>query len=373
MLRILFLSIVPSPYQRDLFAQLDDLEDMEISVCYAQAARKDSPWPKADLAPYERVYRSWSLSIGSKEFIFAAGLPSAKGYDAVILNGYVTIPAQWLLRTVSKDIPLLFWAEKMQPEPSGLFAVAQRLLTRPLSRLAAIVAIGKKAKRDYEQRFQGIPVYEIPYLCSIDGFRSSSQERHPEHPKILFCGQMIPRKGVDLLIAAFRRLLRDGYQAELVLVGRQADLQAMLQGVSDEVMSRIHYLGFKAPEDLPEVFADADVFVLPSRYDGWGVVVNQAIGAGLPVICSDAVGAAEDLVIHGENGYVVPAEDAEALYAALQALLEDPRRRHCFGAASLRMSEKLNPAFGAREFRRIVGEVVAHKRPSGGLPKVKEH
>jgi glycosyltransferase involved in cell wall biosynthesis len=74
-------------------------------------------------------------------------------------------------------------------------------------------------------------------------------------------------------------------------------------------------LGFRNPEDIPPIFAAADVFVLPSRHDGWGVVVNEALGAGLPIIASDRTGAAHDLVQHGVNGFVTGAGDVEALVA----------------------------------------------------------
>ena len=108
---------------------------------------------------------------------------------------------------------------------------------------------------------------------------------------------MIARKGVDLLLQAFARL---DARARLLLVGREADLPGWLAALpAERARAAWSTRASRPPEALPRFFARADVFVLPSRYDGWGVVVNQALGAGLPILCSDAVGAAADLVRAG--------------------------------------------------------------------------
>lgn len=357
-LRILFLSIVPSPYQRDLFAALQDRPEVDITVRYAEASSPDSPWPAARLAPYEGVYRSFYLSWRKKRFIVNWQLPDLKGFDAVVLNGYVTVPAQWVLRWSSGKVPLVFWGEKLEASQGGMRERMQRILTRPMRRLAAIVAIGKKARRDYAERFPGIPVHEVPYYCDIEAFGEVLPERPRKPARLLFCGQMIERKGVDLLLEAFSGILRSGREAELVLVGREADLPAMLEGVDPSVREHIRYAGFQAPEALPGFFAEADVFVLPSRYDGWGVVVNQALGAGLPVVCSDAVGAAEDLVEPDGNGYLFASGNAGELENRLVRLVDSEDRLRAFSQRSLELSRRITPRQGAADWVRILREIV---------------
>ena len=110
---------------------------------------------------------------------------------------------------------------------------------------------------------------------------------------------------------------------------------------------RIAYEGFQPPEELPRFFAQADVFVLPSRYDGWGVVVNQALGAGLPILCSDQVGAGRDLVRDEVNGLHFPAGDASALRAAMARCMEDRQRLTAWGAASRKEAAEWTPEAGA--------------------------
>jgi len=357
-MKVLFLSIVPSPYQRDIFASLNKLDDLEIAVRYAEAGSPDSPWPKEALAAYEKVYPSFYLSWQGKRFIVNRQLPSVADFDAVVLNGYVTIPAQWILRTAGKKVPLIFWGEKLEAAQGGVREFAQRRLTRPLRNLRAIVAIGKKATRDYKRRYPAIPVYEVPYYCEVKAFQGKRAERPRTPVNILFCGQMIARKGIDLLLEAFTGLIANGPSAHLTLVGREADIGDRLERLPSSVRQHITNAGFKAPRELPEVFAEADVFVLPSRYDGWGVVVNQALGAGLPVVCSDAVGAAEDLVVPGRNGYVFTSGNTAELREALEALVTSPERIRSYGRESLRMSAQITPEQGARDWLRILKEIL---------------
>jgi len=159
-----------------------------------------------------------------------------------------------------------------------------------------------------------------------------------------FCGQMIARKGLDHLLAAFASIPPN---ARLLLVGREAELPALLQTLPEEVRGRIENAGFESPEALPAFFARADVFVLPSRYDGWGVVVNQALGAGLPILVSDQVGSGYDLVTVGENGDIFRAGDMADLAEKMRSFITNPERCAVWGEASRARSTQWDPEDGA--------------------------
>lgn len=146
--------------------------------------------------------------------------------------------------------------------------------------------------------------------------------------------------------------------ARLLLAGREAELPALLEALPEGVRRRVEYAGFKPPGELPGVFARADVFILPSRYDGWGVVVNQAIGAGLPVICSDAVGAGYDLVEEGVNGLRFPAGDAKALARCMERFAAAPGLAAEWGAASRARAEAWTPDRGAAKWAEVFREAL---------------
>jgi glycosyltransferase involved in cell wall biosynthesis len=178
----------------------------------------------------------------------------------------------------------------------------------------------------------------------------------------LFCGQMIERKAVDVLLLAFDRLISSGMKARLLLVGREAELPTFMKLVGAETKARIQYEGFQAPENLPKYFAQADVFVLPSRHDGWGVVVNQALAAGLPIIVSDAVGAGLDYVENGINGVRVEAGKVDALYEAMKSLIQNPEMAREWGVKSRERARTLTPESGADKWVRVVETLMSNQR-----------
>src|SRR5262249_30030341 len=208
------------------------------------------------------------------------------------------------------------------------------------------------------QRFPNVPHFCIPYHCDLSGFLAIGRRPQTGLPiTFLFCGQMIRRKGVDLLLVAFDRLIALGFDARLLLVGREADLPKFLATVSPATRLRIRYEGFQTPERLPQYFAMADVFVLPSRYDGWGVVINQAAAAGLPIITSDAVGAGFDLVENGTKGLRLIADDANILYRAMEKLALSPTLVRKWGQSSREKARDITPEAGAEKWVRVFESV----------------
>jgi glycosyltransferase involved in cell wall biosynthesis len=109
-------------------------------------------------------------------------------------------------------------------------------------------------------------------------------------------------------------------------------------------------VGFHPPEELPQLFAQADVFVLPSVYDGWGVVVNQALGAGLPILVSDHVGAGHDLVLPGVNGFTFAAGNVTDLAEKMRPFIHDEDMSRRMGRASRERAAQWTPERGAERW-----------------------
>ena len=335
------LSVVPSPYQRDLFRALAAHPEVELSVAYLEDIPPDSPWPERSLAAYETVLPGHTFGKGRVRCHTNRQLPDPLQFDAYIVNTALTgLTTQRMFRRLRRHRRWFFWGEILRRN-GGIKALLQNYLSKNLRSAKAIVAIGSKARQDYQKRFPDIRVEELPYFCELSEF----SEQRPENaiPTFLFCGQMIERKGLDLLLSSFRQLRDTGTDAKLILAGRETDL-------TPETDEGIEVVGFQAPGDLPQLFARADVFVLPSRHDGWGVVINQAIGAGLPIISTDAVGAAHDLVEPGRNGLLVQSGQVAPLTAAMRQLAEDGPSRRKMAAASAAIAESLDPKIGAQRW-----------------------
>jgi len=354
------VSVVPSPYQRDLFHALARRPDVRLKIYYLERSAPDSPWPEEPLQPYETILPGFWVSVAGARFHVVSKHPRLDQHQFLVLNSLTSSLSQWKLRFRSKSQKLLFWAEPLRAQAAWLRSKFQGFLTSPINGVDAIVGIGSQAVKSYKERWPSIPCFNVPYHCDLAQFfeNRATFQGLKEEVRFLFCGQLISRKGVDVLLQAFDRLVHKGYPVRLLLVGRRAELDQMLTMVSTEAKNRISYEGFFDPKRLSEIYSQAHVFVLPSRYDGWGVVVNQALGAGLPVICTDAVGAGHDLVDDGVNGYRVPAGDAEELTGRMEDLVVQRERIPEFGAASRRLAEAFTPDQGADKWSKVLLQLV---------------
>lgn len=353
--RLVFVSVVPSPYQRDVFRQLAARGSLPMVVYYLEQTPHDTPWP----AP---VLESWEHILPGRTIVWTTGrshlnwqLPLPQAGEFWILNTAMTdVTSQLLMRRLGSRTPWAFWGELPSIPRTAFRRWLQRRQYAPLGRARFLAAIGSRAEQAYRQLCPGVPVYNRPYACDLSAFTSAAAaaDRRREFT-FLFCGQMIARKGIDLLIEAFAHLVASEIPVRLRLVGREAELPAIMAGLNPATRSRIEYLGFQSPDSLPAEFARADAFVLPSRHDGWGVVVNQAIGAGLPVIVSNQAGAAE-LVRDGENGFIVPVADATALTGAMRRLATESTLRDRMAAKARALASTIGPDAAAEFWERAV-------------------
>ncbi len=352
--RVLFITVMPSPYQRDLFRELAKREEIALSVCYLESTSPDSPWPPTRLEPYERILPGFWVPFFGARWHVNWNLPRLSEYDFIVLNNFASVTAQWLMRYQLRGKRWVFWGERLRLQTSAWKRFVQDKLTVPLARATGIVGIGHAAENDYRHRFPNTSHFCIPYYCDLSEFLV--QERRPVPASkitFFFCGQMNRRKGVDLLLTAFDRLVTKGLDVHLLLVGREAELPQFLRATTQASRVRIHYAGFQPPKLLPEYFSQADVFILPSRYDGWGVVLNQALGAGLPIICSDSAGAGLDLVEENVNGLRFAAGSADELQRCMKQVVSNPDVAWAWGEISRRKAQTLAPEVGAQKWAQV--------------------
>jgi glycosyltransferase involved in cell wall biosynthesis len=272
---------------------------------------------------------------------FAAG-----GFHAVWLNGYAHAPllrafaaAKWLgmqvlVRGESRD-------GLRRAEPRWRRA-AQRAVFR---RVDAFLAIGS-ANRDFYVARGVAPerIHLAPYSVDNDYFRDgiasagarraallNELQLSPSLPIVLFASKLQPRKRCGDLLQAYEAI-RDHARAQIVVVGDGSERAPLVEYARSRRLDEVRFVGFKNQSELPAYYDLCDLFVLPSDSEPWGLVVNEVMNAGKPVVVSDGVGAARDLVPHGRTGCVFPVGDIGALAKHLRVLIEQPELRRRMGA-----------------------------------------
>ncbi len=155
----------------------------------------------------------------------------------------------------------------------------------------------------------------------------------PDKPIVLYASKFQRRKHTDDLIAASHKLAADGLDFDVLMVGT-GELENELRWLAERGPARIRFSGFVNQGELAKVYAAWDIFTLPSENEPWGLVVNEAMCAGLPVVVSEEVGAVTDLVCDGENGATLNADDVTGLANALRPIIADTALRADMSEAS---------------------------------------
>jgi glycosyltransferase involved in cell wall biosynthesis len=316
-IRVAVVSPEPTPYRAPLFDRIAARDDVALTVVYA--ARTVAG-------------RDWSVQVGHPAvFLEGRRIPGAQRLlrhdypltprvaralreaapDVVVVAGWSTFASQAALAWCALHrVPYVLHVEShdLGPRPRWRRAVKGAVATPVIRNAASVLAVGSAARASALAR--GAKRVRV-FANTIDVGRwiERAQRLAPApHDGVvaLSVGRDVPEKAFDVLVRACEQA---GVRLELVTGGL------------DE-------------EELAQRYVDADVFALLSRHETWGVVVNEAAASGLPLVVSDRVGAAHDLLRDGENGYFVPADDVAAAADALRRLAADRDLRGRMGERS---------------------------------------
>ncbi len=273
-----------------------------------------------------------------------------KQYDVIWLHGYANVNS-WLVVLVAKlvDTPVLLREEQTLLTPRSRVKRAIKWLTLPhIYKNVCGLYIGANSRRFFE--YYGTPskrLHRARYCVDNDLLQACRSKLRPQRfiirsefgirdsePVILFSGKLTDKKQPQLLLEAFWRV-RQNIKCHLLFAGDGPLRQQLQTFVKANSVSDVHWAGFLNQTQLPAAYIAADFLVLPSAYqETWGLVINEAMNFGLPIIVSDQVGCAPDLVEHGRNGYIFQSGNVSDLAAALRTLVESPELRDAFGRRS---------------------------------------
>ncbi|HEY2112808.1 MAG TPA: glycosyltransferase family 4 protein, partial [Dongiaceae bacterium] len=257
------------------------------------------------------------------------------GFDVLWVHGYARVFHQTaMLGAKARGLKILLRDEPtaISKPRGGAKRLVRRQLLGALSHLVdGVLAIGQLNRQYWiDQGFDPAKVYSMPYAVDNERFRTGAEAAAAgrsafltslglpaDRPRILFSGKLTPIKAPDVLLEAFARIGQP--EASLCLLGDgplRGQLEARARALG--IAQRVCFAGFRNQRELPAFYDAADVFVLPSRQEPWGLVVNEAMNAGRAIVVSDKVGSGPDLVKPGENGAIVPTGDVDALAGALR-------------------------------------------------------
>jgi glycosyltransferase involved in cell wall biosynthesis len=359
--RVSLLTEIPAPYRIPLFNALAARPEVELDVIFLRARNPDRPYRlhEDEWRFGGRVLAGRDLTVRGRWLVLNTGAAAALRRtrpDVVVLGGW-NQPAFWvaLAWARARRVPVVLWVESTlrDARPSG-GGPAKRLAARAA---AAFVVPGQASRAYVHALAPAAEVVTAPnavdtgfYASRLDERDALRAERGLTRPCVLYVGRLAPEKAVDVLVAAAR-----GLDADVVLAGTGPEERHL----REQAPPNVRFLGHVERDELPGWYAAADVLCLPSRSEPWGFPLNEAAAAGLPLVATDAVGAAHDLLEDGVNGFRVPPDDVGALHGALARLCGDGDLRQRAAARSRELSGGFTPKAWADAVARLLERVAA--------------
>jgi len=346
-----------SPYQIELFDELARVLPGDLSVYYLHGTHSTRKWGRA-------IPRHRATVLADGPSALERARVEFQTRQLAVFNYYAESPAGELLRLRRRaGSPWSFWGER----PGSRYGVLGRWRRR--WKLRALHAcncpawgIGEWAVDAYRKEFGPRRRYvNLPYFSDIQRFQALPASPAQGNARtILFSGALIPRKGVDLLADAFVEVATQCPELRLRIMG-EGPLRGLLERRLSRFAGRVEFVGFRDWAELPLEYSKADFLCVPSRHDGWGLVVPEGLAAGLPVIGTDRMGAALEFIETGRNGWLLRAGDGTELVTALREAATLPAERVAAMSAAARAAVKEHSLqHGAARFLTAARDAVDH-------------
>jgi len=373
--RLVILTEIISPYRIPLFNALAQHEEVDLHVIFlAETDPILREWHvyKNEIRFSYEILPSWRKRFGRYNWLLNRGVGRAlsKSAPEVILCGGYNYVASWqsLMWARVHKVPFFLWSESNAGDLRRGHVLVELLKTAFLRRCSGFVVPGQPA-REYLETQKNIPedaIFTAPNAVDNDLFAQTAapaRQNAEGHRKrlglperyFLFVGRLVREKGVFELVSAYAKLDESvRRQVGLLFVGDgvcRGQLEERAASISPGV---IRFAGFAQREQLATYYALAEMLVLPTYADTWGLVVNEAMACGLPVILSKAAGCGPDLLKENWNGLLVAPRDVESLTFAMRNLANQPELCAMMGANSAQHILNYSPTEWSRGIAQLV-------------------
>jgi len=351
--KLALITEIIAPYRVPVFNALARHPGLDLHVIFLaenDARRRQWRIYKEEIEFSHEVLPSYRGSMGGRDILLNWGLGSALSNcdpAAIVCGGY-NYAASWISQTWArrKGVPFFAWVESNRRDLRTHSRWRELLKKKFLNGCSGFLVAGQSSF-DYLNSYH-LPrekIFTAPNAVDSDLFAScanAARENNDVRRRLrlperffLFVGRMVRDKGIFDLLEAYRLLPADIRRGVgLVFAGDGPD-RAQLERAAELIHpGNIVFSGFVQRDDLPAYYGSADLFILPTHSDAWGLVVNEAMACGLPIICTAAAGCVEDLVTDHWNGRIVAPYDVHQLTAALVELATNIALRSVMGTRS---------------------------------------
>lgn len=329
-MKILYLTNVPSPYRVEFFNELGKYADLTVLFEKSTSDERDESWKKYIFKNFKGVIlKGYSYKTDSAICVDVIKHLKKEKYDIIVCANFSSITGMLAIEYMRlKKIEYYLESDGGFPKngrgiKEGIkkhyIKGAKGYFSTGYTHDSYYLAYGAEKEKIYRYPFTSLKEDDV--LKKIPSEEEKNNLRNELNIKeknvVLAVGQFIYRKGFDILIKTAQNLLED---TGLYFVGGEPT-EEFLKLAKENGEQKIHFVGFKLKKELEKYYKAADVFVLPTREDIWGLVINEAMAKGLPIITTEKCIAGLELVRNGENGYIVPVDDVDEISDKINIVL----------------------------------------------------
>ena len=332
-MKVLYITNIPSPYKVEFFNRLAQTCDLTVYFERMSASDRNKSWKSNEKWTFN-VLESTSIKLGTDSSVSFDVIRHLRRiqYDVVVFAAYHTVTSMITMQYLRmRHIPFILSSD-------GGFVKTENIIKRKIKSHFIGMAdwyLSPGGKTDDYLSFYGadernISRYSFTSISKDDVLDVESQYHHKQQYRdelriidtdkkiLLTVGQMIERKGIDILLRALKGISDN---LEVIIVGG-TPTEEYKEIIKRENLKNIHFLDFMQKSELKKYYIAADLFVLPTREDIWGLVVIEAMAYGLPIITSDYCNAGIELEKYG-LAYTFPSEDSEKLQCKIIDVLQN--------------------------------------------------
>lgn len=324
LLRVVIVTNIPAPYRLPVYSLLSREPDIDLHVVYCSGREPDRSW-NLSAAEFSHTFLNQSFVQYRGRFIHInhdvwSVLGSLKP-DIVVTTGFNPTHLLAFAWTRFHGARHVAMTDGTLESEASLTPIHRWIRRHVYARTVAFVGASDGAMRLYRSYGVDSSLMFKSHLCADNAlfFTAPPQEKRYD---FIFCGRFEevknPLFALDVVRESARRL---GRRLSIVFVG-SGSLEPEIRSYAGTMETEVEavYAGFARQDELPRWYGASRIFLFPTRWDPWGVVVNEACAAGVPVLVSKAAGAANELVRDGENGFVLPLDREQWTDAAVRLL-----------------------------------------------------
>ena len=377
--KVVLIQGLLAPYRYPIFEKMSSRGDWDFEVWFMGFSVKNRIWTKDEISKYKFRYKflkGLTFNVGLKDNypfwfnpIVVWEIYKSKP-DVIIMFGWDSLTSFIAHIACSiLGIKFIIYSDSTDLEKSWRRTLTLPLVKRHIRAADGLIAGGSRAyeyllllgakPKDIKISYNSV---DVDRYCSLTN--KYKKEKHKLKSDLgingrvlMFYGQLITRKGVDILLQAFEQVLPIFPDLNLLVVGDGKEKENLKKFAKRHNLNNVFFIDNPGDYMVCKYYAISDVFVLPSREEVWGLVANEAMAAGLPVIISSIAGSSEDLIKDGINGYKFKSQNIDDLVSKIKLILGKDGRSKQMGANAYSLIKSFNFKNATLPYFDMVGSI----------------